>query len=209
MVKNPPDNARDAKDVGSIPGVRRSPGGGNGTPLQDSFLENPVDRGGWRAAVHGVATVHAQQPALWCWHDKYYVFHSTILQIFEDIRNVHLQSFFPLFACFWTTFHMINNPLTSRVSIIRFDNRKYCLAWEGKQGWLCGPCGRQLCSSCSQQYVSDTAEEQGRKLLSPLMNKYQKTLQVWIWHEEQMKAIVQLRQRRHQEKRTTWPALSS
>ena len=52
MVKNPPANAG---DTGSIPGLRRSPGGGNGNPLQYSCLENPMDRGTWRATVHGVA----------------------------------------------------------------------------------------------------------------------------------------------------------
>ena len=43
------------EDPGSIPGSGRSPGGGHGTPLQSSCLENPMDRGAWRAAVHGVA----------------------------------------------------------------------------------------------------------------------------------------------------------
>ena len=42
---------------GSIPELGRSPGEGNGSPLQDSCLENPTDRGAWRAAVHGVARV--------------------------------------------------------------------------------------------------------------------------------------------------------
>jgi len=41
-------------DVGSIPGSRRFPGGGHGYPLQYSFLENPVDKGAWRATVHRV-----------------------------------------------------------------------------------------------------------------------------------------------------------
>ena len=49
--KNPPANARDTGDVGSIPGSRRSPGGGNGNPLQYHCLENPVDRGAWQATV--------------------------------------------------------------------------------------------------------------------------------------------------------------
>ena len=43
-VKNPPANAGDIRDVGSIPGSRRSPGGGHGNPLQYSFLENLMDR---------------------------------------------------------------------------------------------------------------------------------------------------------------------
>ena len=42
-------------DLGSIPGLGRSPGGGNGNPLQDSCLENLLDRGAWWATVHGVA----------------------------------------------------------------------------------------------------------------------------------------------------------
>ena len=54
MVKNPPANAGDAGDAGSIPGSGRSPGGGNGNPLQYSCLENPMNRGAWRAAVHRV-----------------------------------------------------------------------------------------------------------------------------------------------------------
>ena len=45
VVKNPPANAGDTGDVGSIPGSGRSPGAGNGSPLQCSFLENPVNRG--------------------------------------------------------------------------------------------------------------------------------------------------------------------
>ena len=44
-----------AGDLGLIPGLGRSPGEGNGNPLQYSCLENPLDRGSWRAKVHGVA----------------------------------------------------------------------------------------------------------------------------------------------------------
>ena len=47
-------SAYNAGDPGSIPGSRRSPGEGNGNPLQHSCLENPMDRGAWLAAVHGV-----------------------------------------------------------------------------------------------------------------------------------------------------------
>ena len=55
MVKNLPANAGEARDAGSIPGPGRSPGEGNGSPLQYSCLENPMDRGTWWATVHGVA----------------------------------------------------------------------------------------------------------------------------------------------------------
>ena len=51
VIKNPPVNAG---DTGSIPGSGRSPGGGNGNPLQFSYLGNLTDRGAWQAIVHGV-----------------------------------------------------------------------------------------------------------------------------------------------------------
>ena len=55
VVKNPPASAGDTGDKGSIPGSETVPGERNGNPLQDSCLENPMDRGAWRAAVLGVA----------------------------------------------------------------------------------------------------------------------------------------------------------
>ena len=48
-VKNPPANAGDARDVGLVPGLGRSPGEGNGSPLQYSCLENSMNRGTWWA----------------------------------------------------------------------------------------------------------------------------------------------------------------
>ena len=54
MVKNLPANAGDARDADLTPGLGRSPGEGNGNPLQYSCLENPMDRGAWQAAVRGV-----------------------------------------------------------------------------------------------------------------------------------------------------------
>ena len=55
MVKNLPADLGDTGDMGSITGLGRSPGGGHGSPLQDSCLENPMDRGAWRSPVHGVS----------------------------------------------------------------------------------------------------------------------------------------------------------
>ena len=55
VVKNPPANVEDVRTAGSIPGLGRSPGEGNGTLLWYSCLENPMDRGAWWATVHGVA----------------------------------------------------------------------------------------------------------------------------------------------------------
>ena len=77
VVKNPLANGGDVRDVGLIPGLGRSPGGGHGNPLQYSCLENPMDRGAWWATVHGAAksrtqvqrfSMHAYMPqrrALW------------------------------------------------------------------------------------------------------------------------------------------------
>ena len=57
MVKNLLASAGDIRDLGSVPGLGRSPGGGYGNPLQYSCLENPMDTGAWWATVHGVARV--------------------------------------------------------------------------------------------------------------------------------------------------------
>ena len=52
---NDKESACTAGDLGLIPGLERSPGGGHGNPLQYSCLESPIDRGAWRATVRGVA----------------------------------------------------------------------------------------------------------------------------------------------------------
>ena len=67
MVKNPPANAGDTGDAGSIPGSGRAPGGGNGNQFQYSCLKNSMDRGAWQVAVHRVSkgldmTEHILQP---------------------------------------------------------------------------------------------------------------------------------------------------
>jgi len=54
VVKNPPANAGDARDIGSTPGLGRSPGEKHGSPLQNSCWESPMGRGVWQATVHGV-----------------------------------------------------------------------------------------------------------------------------------------------------------
>ena len=55
MIKNPPANAGDVRDEGSVLGWGRSPGVGNGNHLQYFSLGNPINRGAWPATVHGVA----------------------------------------------------------------------------------------------------------------------------------------------------------
>ena len=60
VVKNPPAKAGDTRDPATIPGSRRSPGGGNGNPLQHYRLGKPMDRGAWSAAVHRVTKSRTQ-----------------------------------------------------------------------------------------------------------------------------------------------------
>ena len=62
VVKNSPTHAGDIRDMGSIPGLGRSARGGNGNPLQNPCLENPMDRGAWWATFHVVVQLlsHAQ-----------------------------------------------------------------------------------------------------------------------------------------------------
>ena len=60
VVKNPPAKAGDIRDVSSVPGLERSPGGQHGNPLQYSYLKNPTDRGAWQATVRGVAKSQTQ-----------------------------------------------------------------------------------------------------------------------------------------------------
>ena len=55
VIKNLPSNTEDIRDVGSVPGLGRFSGEGNGNSLQYSCLENPIDKGAWQATVHGVA----------------------------------------------------------------------------------------------------------------------------------------------------------
>ena len=85
VVKNPPANAGDIRDAGSIPGSERSPGGGYGNPLQYSCLENPVDGGTWqrwgvvgggqveRATVHEVTKSWKQLKQLSMHAERWYL----------------------------------------------------------------------------------------------------------------------------------------
>ena len=63
MVKNLPANAGDTRELGLIPGLGRSPGGGNGNLFQHSCLENSIEKGAWQATVHGVAESNVTEHA--------------------------------------------------------------------------------------------------------------------------------------------------
>ena len=66
VVKNPPVNAGNIRDMDLTPGLGRSPGGGHSNPLQCSCLENPMDRGAWWATVHRVTKswTRLKQPSM-------------------------------------------------------------------------------------------------------------------------------------------------
>ena len=66
MVRSLLANAGDIRDMGLIPGSGRSSGGRHGNPLQYSYLENPVDRGAWRATVHGISKGQTRLKGLSC-----------------------------------------------------------------------------------------------------------------------------------------------
>ena len=82
------ESACDAGDLGSIPGSGRSPGEGNGKPLQYSCLENPMDGGAWQAVVHGVARVGHDLPAK----------PTTTSDKVSDILSISLQK---VCVCIW------------------------------------------------------------------------------------------------------------
>ena len=82
VVKNSPANAGDKRDAGSILGLGRTPGGGNGNPLQYSCLENPVDRGAWWATVHRVAKSQIQIKQLST--------HAHTTDYFKHVRTISL-----------------------------------------------------------------------------------------------------------------------
>ena len=68
VVKNPPANTGDIRDMGSIRRSGRFPGGGHGNSLQYSCLENPMNRGVWWTVVHGFAELDTTEDEMAGWH---------------------------------------------------------------------------------------------------------------------------------------------
>ena len=83
-VKNPPANAGDSRDMGSIPGSGRSSGEGNSNPLQYSCLGNPMDRGAWQATTHRVAESDTMEATS---HRNLMETFDTILTLLEGINQ--------------------------------------------------------------------------------------------------------------------------
>ena len=86
VVKNPPANAGDVRDTGLIPGLGRSPGGGQSNPLQYFCLENPMDKGSWWNAVHRVTKSWTQLKQLSIQHSHKQCW------ILEDLPTLKLLS---------------------------------------------------------------------------------------------------------------------
>ena len=116
VVKILPVNAGDTV---SIPGLGRCPGGGNGTPLQYSCLDNPMNRGAWRATVHGVAksqiwlSIHAQ--CFLCGSHENWLENHYLINMCRDswvassLANLHIQSE-NLLATLWWQIKVSHGP---------------------------------------------------------------------------------------------------
>ena len=132
VIKNPPSNARDIRDAGLTPGSGRSPGGGNGTPLQYSYLANPMNRGAWWAAVHWVTkswtqlSTHASFIQIWDWTGLWKCFQILIplLAFFFHCITIYV---------FFKSFNHVTVLHTQKFKFLKSD------ADESKQKYLSGP----------------------------------------------------------------------
>ena len=86
LVNNPLAKSRDIRDMGLIPGLERSPGGGNGNPLQYSRPENSTDRGIWQSIVHGVVK---------SWSELSDWAHTHMIWMFVSPQNSYLEILTP------------------------------------------------------------------------------------------------------------------
>ena len=104
VVKNPPANEGDTKDAGSISGLGKSPGGGNGNLLQYSCLENPMDKGAWQATVHGVVKSWTR---LSNWANTTLILYICGYICFSSLTKFLIS--IPFFFFFWITKLIWNN----------------------------------------------------------------------------------------------------
>ena len=105
-------SAHNAGDPGSIPGLGRSPGEGNGNPLQYSCLENSMDGGAWWATVHGVTKSRTWLSDFTTWINNYHLYHCFYL-LFLPFIPIFLFHSFPAIYDFNWTFYMIPFSLFS------------------------------------------------------------------------------------------------
>ena len=131
VVKNSTANAEDVRDVGSIPGSGRSPAGEHRDPLPYPCLENPMDRGGWWAAVRGVAK--SQTRLKWL---------STYAQIlWEGTRTLHYRflAALPLLLCFLPSLisNCLNLPFGTQGRTRRLNEIHFIQTREGGHRRIC------------------------------------------------------------------------
>ena len=109
--KEPVCNAGNIRDAGSIPGLGRHPGGGNGNLLQYSCLENPMDRGAWWAMVHGVTKSWTWLKWLSTMSKEQYAENSVpgALSTLISVESNHTKVLFFINITVWTTFKIIEN----------------------------------------------------------------------------------------------------
>ena len=89
-VKNPPANAGDIRDMGSIPASGRFPGRGHGNPVQYSGLENPIDRGAYWATVHRVAKSRIRLKQQHACPHTYYLY-DTVHQLHFNVNKIKIK----------------------------------------------------------------------------------------------------------------------
>ena len=88
VVKKQPANAADIKDTGSIPGLGRSPGGEHGNPLQYSCLENPMDRGAWKATVHRIYGIQLKRLSMHAHGNSIFNFLRNCQTVFQSDHSI-------------------------------------------------------------------------------------------------------------------------
>ena len=124
VVKNPPANAGDLRDIGLIPGQGRSPGGGHGNPLQYCCMENPVDRGAWRAEIHGVTQ---SQTKLKQFSKGQHMIAFGIMYYHCLYTPLHNKIFYLLVTCSWDTICiLVAIPYSFNELIIMLKCTLYC-----------------------------------------------------------------------------------
>ena len=120
MLKKPPANEGDIRDTSLIPGWGRSPGRGHGNQLQYSCLENPMDRGAWRATVHGVAKSRTRLKKL-STHTHMY----TIKLLTFDFSFLKFKKIKK--TLFWSKYlHLVFYTIASRITFDSFTPRFFC-----------------------------------------------------------------------------------
>ena len=91
VVKNPPANAGDIRDTGSNPGLGRSPERGHGNPHHYSFLEKPMDSGGWQVTIHRLAQSRAQVKRLSRRNTHNNIFDVCTCAIYSDLPAIFMK----------------------------------------------------------------------------------------------------------------------